>query len=388
MTRLNAEHMIASAEAATGLSDWGGDEFRQPFETLVRSINDEASLNPLGIERSRTWLLARLSHRLRLFEDRKRYPLIQSQNIEKPIFVTGLPRAGTSYTHALLASDPSNVAPLLWQWYTPSPPPNLPNTNSEAAIQAIEEFMAFQGWKSPRVMATHEHNALAPEECSFGFELSFVNLNFTGYWNIPSYNSVLAGGFVPAYRMHKKLLQAMQLGAEGRRWILKAPEHITHLDALLAEYPDAVVVQNHRDPAKVIASVLSVITTLHDLYSDVVQPIDREYALNFMKMFAAGLGHVAKMRKAPGMDARFFDVHYLQLERDPVSVMRKIYAHAGMPFTDASLRSITAWIETSRKGKHGKHRYSLADYGLTQDDVWAAFGDYLNAFDIEREQSH
>ena len=384
-TGLDADQLIRAAEKETGLSDWGGDEFLVPFHSLVDAINREARLNPLGARRSRTWLQARLCQRLRVFEDRKRDPRIAGQKIERPVFITGLPRAGTTYTHALLASDPANIGPLLWQWYRTSPPPNLPGLDHEKTIREIDAFMEDQGWKSPEMLAQHDHHAQAPEECSFGFELSFVNLNFTGYWNIPGYAAMLPDHWAESYRMHRKLLQAMQLGAEGRRWILKAPEHITHIDFLFAEYPDAVIVQNHRDPSRVMASVLSVIATMQRLYSDSVQKIDRAYGLYFMQMYAGALSHAISLRKQPAMAARFVDVHYLELERDPVAVMRNIYAHAGMPFTDAALTSITHWVATNRQGKHGKHRYSLADYGLTQKDVWDAFEEYLVVFDIERE---
>ena len=386
MARLDAQRMISRAETATGFNDWGGEEFRVPFETLIRAINEEALLTAIGLERTERWLHSRLCERLKLFEDRKRNPAILSQRIEKPIFITGLPRAGTTYTHALLASDPAHVAPLLWQWYRSSPPPNDASIDHCKTIQEVEEFMRFQGWKSPAMMAQHDHNARAPEECFFGFELSFVNLGFTGYWHIPSYAAILPTHWTEAYQIHRKLLQAMQVGIQGRRWILKAPEHMTHFDALFTEYPDALIVQNHRDPAKVMASVLSVITTMQALYSDQVQRIDRKYGLHFMEMFAAGLVNAAAKRKDPAMKARVVDIHYLHLEREPVSVMRKLYDDLNLSFNDRSLASITGWIESNRKGKHGKHRYNLADYGLTQEDVWGAFADYLDMFEIERER--
>ncbi|MGE0387196.1 MAG: sulfotransferase [Gammaproteobacteria bacterium] len=377
--------LMAEAERLTGLADWGGDDFRWPFERLASAIRDQAQLSDIGRVRARYWLLHRLCQRLKLFDDRKRHPAIADQRVERPIFVTGLPRAGTTYTHALLGVDPAHVAPALWQWMSPSPPPNLPGVDHSNAIRDTERFIEVLGWNNPAILATHDLHARGVEECQFGFELSFVTMEFTGSFQIPGYLEVLAAGFGPAYRIHRKVLQAMQIGAEGRRWVLKAPEHVTHLEALFEEYPDAFIVQNHRDPAKVMASLLSVVANLQSQFTERAMKVDRNMALHFMSEYARSLAHVVQMRSDPAMNARFVDIHYLDLERRPLETMRRIYEHAQAPLSDAAVAAMRGWIETNRKGKHGKHRYRLADYGLTQEEVRAAFASYLRAFDIETE---
>lgn len=387
MENLNTSAMLAWAEYTTGLSDWGGEEFREPFELLVRAINEEARLNAQGLARARQHLQQRLCQRLSLFDDRKLRPEIVAQRIDRPLFVVGLPRAGTTYTHALLGADPANAAPLGWQLMLPSPPPNDPAIDHASAIREAQAIVDYQGWSSPQVKSAHDYGAIMqPEECYRAFELSFHTMSFTGAWNIPSYFAALATrDSTPAYEIHKKVLQALQVGVEGRRWMLKAPEHTTQLEALLKVYPDAMLVQNHRDPSRVIASVMSLYRMYQSLSTDHVPEVTREFTLTFMRSFAQAQEQLIRIRKDPEVNRHFIDVSYLDLERDPLAVMKRIYALAGMPFNEVSSKAISGWIETNRKGRHGKHRYRLADISVTQEEIHGMFQRYIEHFNIELE---
>jgi len=382
---LDADRMIATAVAATGLHDWGGEEFRAPFSSLVRALNEEAALNEVGRARAHHWLQLRLEQRLRMVEDRRRRPEISRQVIDRPVFVTGLPRAGTTYLHALLATDPANLAPRLWQLLRPSPLANDPALDHSAQIHAGRDFLGFMGWNTPEMLKMHDFDAEAPEECFFAFEFCFISMGFIGYWHIPSYMPVLAGDFAPAYAMHRNVLQALQVGAENRRWVLKAPEHTTHLRELFAAYPDATLVQNHRDPSTVIASVLSLLTANHRLFTDRPPHINRDFALGFMQVFAAGLEYAIRLRDDPALAGRVVDVHYRDLVRQPLAVVERIYAHAGMTFTSEAHATVQRLIDARRQNRHGKHRYRLTDYGLTADDVRSIFKTYIERYDIELE---
>lgn len=385
MDKLDAAEMLAAAEQTTGLTDWGEDEFREPFELLVWSINEEASLNEIGLVRARNRLQQRLCQRLKLFEDRKRRPEIAAQKIERPIFVAGMPRAGTTYTHALLGADPANVAPLGWQLTVPSPPPNDPAIDHEPAIREAQAIDDEQGWSSPHIRAMHDFNPLHPEECARAIEFSFHAHWFLGYWNMPSYFVALpTRDGTPAYEIHRKVLQALQVGVGGRRWVLKAPDHTTQLDSLFKIYPDAMLVQNHRDPAKVMASLMSIISGLRNLYTEPTY-VTREFALGFMQAFADGLQGLIRIRQNPEIDRRCIDVHYLDLERDPLAVMRRIYSRTSMTYDDASEKAISRWIATNRKGKHGKHQYSLADVNVTKEETRSIFNNYIEYYNIELE---
>ena len=386
MLKLDGVAMIAEAERSTGLNDWGGDEFRAPFDRLIRSINEESALNQLGYERAVKRIQQRLNERLRLFEERKRRPEITQQKIERPVFVVGLPRAGTTYTHALLGADPGNIAPIAWQLFIPTPPPNDPAIDHSAAIREAQEIVEYQGWNNQHIKALHDYNALHPEECARIFEMTFHNLALVGYWNIPSYMMALDYDCTPAYELHKKVLQALQIGVEGtKRWVLKSPEHTPQLESLLKVYPDAVLVQNHRDPSKVMASLASIISGLQKLSTDQAPEISRPFVLGLMQAFAAGQDALIKLRKNPEVDKHFIDVSYLDLERNPLAVMQRIYERADMRFDEAAKKGISNWVETHRKGKHGKHRYSLNSVSVTQAEAHEMFRHYLDHFNIELE---
>ena len=376
--------LIAEAEQISGLSDWGGDEFYEPFRLLVESLVADAQLSPAGVESSREWLLMRLTQRLKLFEDRKRHPAIGEQRIEHPIFVAGMPRAGTTFMHGLLASDPVAISPLLWQLLSVSPPPNLPGIDNSPELEKVTGFMSRQYWSHPEFSKAHDSDLMTPEECCYLFELAFVSNDWTGWWHVPGYLPALGGDFGPSYAMHHKVLQAMQLGTADKRWVLKAPEHSMHLPALLAQYPDAIIVQHHRDPAKVMASMLKLMQTMHEHYSD-ANHMGRETARHFMTLYAGAMDHIIAQRARPEIDAQIIDVHYKALERDPMGTVEQIYEKAGLPLTNEARAAIGQRITERSKGRHGTFVYELADYGISVRDVHDAFADYLDTYNIELE---
>lgn len=383
---ISAPELIAEAERLTGLADWGEDDFRTPLEALVKSAEAEAGLSAIGYERLRVWLAMRLEQRLRMIEDRKRMPAITAQVIDRPAFIMGLPRAGTTYLHRLMSLHPDMLAASFWQLYLTSPPPNDPTIDHAPQIRRMDEYMEFQGWYSPEMSKVHTHHPEEPEEDIFCFEYSMVSMYFTGYLDVPGYlNYIFSRGFKSAVEWHHRFLQALQYGTRDKRFMLKAPGHSLHVDLLLDTYPDAKMIQNHRDPSKVMASVFSLLTASRRLFSDRTQQVTREQAIEFMERYAEGLAGSARQRADPAFDSKFLDVHYLDLERDPIGCVRKACAHVDVAFTPEHQARIDAWIAENRKGKHGKHRYALADYGLSQDDVHAIFSDYIERFGVERE---
>lgn len=383
---LRIENLLHEAETETGLDDWGDDRFRVPLRVLLTSIVAESDLHDRGVQRAREWIALRLVQRLRMIEDRKRRPEIGAQSIDRPIFLMGFPRAGTTYLHSLLDVGPETVAPLYWQLCLPSPPPNDPGIDHSRSVRQIQDMLGRQGWLSPEIARTHHHAADLPEEDYFAFEYSFVSTGFMGFFEVPTYlREVITGDFADAYRWHRRVLQALQVGVEGRRWMLKAPEHTMHVDSLLAEYPDALLVQHHRDPAKVMASVFSVLTACRANYVAGAKRLSEGEARQFMHMYAAGVEHAMRRREDPTLNVRFCDVHYLDLERDPLRCVRRVYDHAGLDFTPSSEAAVAGWVIDNRKGKHGKHQYLLADYGLSGDEVREAFSSYIKRFQVELE---
>lgn len=386
MARLDADLLIAEAEKETGLSDWGEDDFRGALVVLVRAAETEGEMTTLGRERIRTWLAMLLEQRLKMMEDRKRIPQIAEQIISKPVFIMGLPRAGTTFLHRLMSLHPDMLTTRWWELFLPSPPPNDASVDHSPQIARMDEFMEYQGWYSPDVMRAHTHHPEEPEEDMFATFYSMVSRYFTGYLNVPSYVEYIdSRGSDDSFLWHRRVLQAIQYGTRGKRFMLKAPGHTLHVPQLLEHYPDAFLIQSHRDPSRVIASVFSNMSATRSKISDREQQIGRDEALDFMDGYVRGLMVAARQRSELGMADRFFDVHYLDFVRDPLACVKETFRHADLECTPELEDSIVDWTRKNRKGKYGKHRYALSDHGLTQDDVWKAFKPYLDTFDIEQE---
>lgn len=384
--RFNVNRMIDEAQRQTGLADWGDEGFREPLTILVHALNEEARLNEIGFERTKLHLDNILVQRLKLVEDRKRFPQIAKQEIKQPLFLTGMPRAGTSLLNSLLAQDPANLPTLHWQMWCPSPPPNCQSIDHRPQIERARYLLDFQGHTSPVMRERHHYDALNAEEDGHICEYSLLCSDYVAYWNVPSYLRYLSEtSYVPSYQWHKRVLQALQFGTERRRWTLKAPGHIYHLEPLLEVYPDAKFVVNHRDPARVLASVLSMTAVHWDLFGNKPLRHDRELALYHMEGTAAAWESVIELRQNPELNDRFLDLTYVDLEREPLAQAERVYAHLGAELSATARRAMLEFFARNRKGKFGKHAYRLADYSLTAKEVRERFRPYLERFSVPVE---
>lgn len=382
---LHAQAMIGEAERLTGLSDWGDELFRQPFATVVRALNEEADLHALGAQRAYRRLFDNLCTRLRLVEDRKRWPGIRDETITRPLFVIGLPRAGTTFLHNLLARDPAARAPLTWEIMYPSPPPAESDHSADPRIAQAEEALHFEGFMDPELQAIHPFNARRPEECNFIWEHCFLSVNYPAFWEVPSYARLLGtADFRRVYAEHRQTLQHLQHRFRRPRWVLKSPAHMSWLEALLAIYPDALLVQCHRDPARVLGSLSSNLAALRRTFSNHVP----EGEFGMLETQARSLSAVAAVRARPGAAERFFDAHYLEVQRDPMAVVRQIYAHFDLPLTDAAETAMRQWLATDREShaKGPRHAYQLEHCGLDTRRIDEVLGDYIRDCQVQLER--
>ncbi|MBV9841160.1 MAG: sulfotransferase [Sphingomonadaceae bacterium] len=386
MAGFDLRDMMTAAERDTGLSDWGDEDFREPLTILVRSLDRETSLSDRGAARARLRLDNLLRQRLRVYHDRARRPEIAAQAIRAPLVMTGLPRAGTSFLNSLMAQDPGNLSPRGWQMLRPSPPPNDPAIDHEPQMAAAHRQLEEEGFLAPEIQLRHEYGALNAEEDGWLGEYQFLSINFPAFWSVPSYSKYLAGQrYLPNYRMHRRLLQALQLGSDIRRWTLKSPEHIIYLRDFLEVYPDANFVIHHRDPSKVVASVLSLLAAHHMQYSDTPLEMDRSFMSAFLDNFAASMERMIELRQDPAVNSHFHDIRYLDLERDPIAVVRGIHDRFGLAVSEGAILRMEDFARRNRKGKHGKHVYKLADFGFSQTEVHERFARYIRHFDVELE---
>lgn len=381
----SAAAMMRAAEEAVGLTDWGRDIFRRPFEVLIEDLNTTARLTPLGAERAYRRLFETLCARLGVIAERKRRPEIAAEQITRPIFVTGLPRAGTTFFHNLLSADPANRSPLTWEIMYPSPAPEEETYESDPRIAKAAEAMAFEGFMADDLLAVHPFDARRPEECNFIWELSFLSVNYAAWWNVPDYAALLYNvDFTDVYEEEREVLQLLQSRRRRDRWVLKTPAHIAWMDALLAVFPDALFVQCHRDPAKIIPSLSNNLTIWRRTFSDDVAPSD----FGMMEHQAEGLRKLSALRARPGMADRFFDAHYLDVQADPIGALSACYRQFDVDLTPEREAQVRRWMEDDRAAhaKGPKHAYALQDFGLDLAKIDRIYADYFADFGVAKER--
>jgi hypothetical protein len=394
LVRLDERELLDTACRQTGLRDFGDGSFREPLRILLRAYESEAQLTLVGRLAARRDTLRLLTNRLRLVADRKRHPDIAAQEIRQPLFIVGLPRTGSTLLHHLLAQDPSNRVPLSWEVMFPSPPPERASYEDDPRIAAAQRLLNRFDRLTPHFKIIHPTHARWPIECMAILSHTFASPQFQSMYYVPSYQRWLSyKDLRPVYAFHRRFLQHLQWRCPAERWVLKAPSHLFALDALLATYPDACMIQTHRDPRAVVASVASLDAVLRRVFSHRVNP--KQIGLEALQQWASALERAMQIRdRTNGAPGRFLDVYYTGLVRDPIATVRRIYAHCDLRFTDEAETRMRRFLAAYPKDQHGVHRYSLAQFGLSPDEVALRFHAYVARFNPEpevggrRDQNH
>jgi hypothetical protein len=259
----------------------------------------------------------------------------------------------------------------------PSPPTNA---EKQRRIRRASQNLACLEWVAPNFGKLHSVGAELPQECVSLMSPSFLSDQFDTMYNVPGYRKwFLQQDLQPAYEFHRRFLQHLQERENGRRWILKAPTHMYGLPTLLAIYPDALFLQTHRAPLEAITSVSSLITILRRVFSDTVDPvkIGAEAISYWWKTLAKFIGE--RDRLAP---ERIFDLSYVDLRRDPISAVRRIYQHFGWVLSPRAENRMREILAKQPADLHGFHRYEAAQFGLRPEHEQEFFGDYCERFSV------
>lgn len=383
--RLDEKTLLDKACAQTGLDDFGDDSFREALQVLLRAFETEADLSFVGRICVHGDTVRLLSNRLRLMADRRRHPAIGAEVIRRPLFITGLPRSGTTVLHALLAQDPAHRAPQVWEVMHPSPAPEKASYASDPRITATARELRWLDLLMPDFETVHLIDARLPQECIAITSHDFRSYTFESMYTVPSYRAWHdRQDKRPVYEFHRHFLQHLQWRCPGQRWVLKAPSHLLALEALLQVYPDAGIILTHRDPLKVLASCASFTEVLRRGFSD---HLDKAaLAQEVLERWVEGAGLAVKYRQERGdLHQQLFDVHYLELLRDPMSMVQRIYEFFDLDLTGAAKTAMERFLLANPKNKGGVHRYSLEEFGLSPETERRRFQFYLDFFGIEPE---
>ncbi|WP_410873326.1 sulfotransferase family protein [Nocardia sp. A7] len=362
----------ASATKLTGLTDFGTDDYTEALQVLLDSYRDEAGLTELGSKMSRFFLRGTLIARALSEAAWAANPGYAETPVTQPIFVTGLPRTGTTALHRLLAADPANQGLEMWLTDFPQPRPPRDTWGDNPAYQQIDAGLRQHQVQNPEFMGLHYMSASDVEECWQLLRQSGMSHSYECLAYVPGYSQWLAGqDWKPAYARHRRNLQLIGMN-DTRRWVLKNPSHLFCLDALLATYPDAIVIQTHRDPATIIPSVCSLNEHATRGWSTTFtgETIGRTQ----LDLWSRGLSAFTAARTRHP-EATFIDVDFDDLRTDPTGVVDNIYTRIGTDLTPEARTAITNLDNESRTGaRKPTHHYSLADYGLTEQMVADSFG--------------
>jgi hypothetical protein len=382
---LDREALLKKAMAASGSSDFGGDEFIANLDRLLASLDSEARLTTFGRLIARTDLQRTLQNRLQITQLCAQHPEIETAPVRQPIFVVGPPRTGTTIFHDLLALDPANRVPMAWETAYPMPPPETATYLSDPRIARVDAELARVDQFIPEFKKMHPMGAQRAQECVSITSHEFASMIFNTQFRVPSYeNWVMEADMESALRLHRRFLQVLQWKAPGQRWALKSPQHIWHLEQLLKEYPDARIVQTHRDPARILVSISSLVATLRGLSSDAVDIA--EIARGYSAGLELGYRKMIEVREQGLLrDDQVIDLQFRDFVSDQVGTVRRAYQHFGLELDTVAEQRMRQFLEDNPADKHGKHSYDLADIGMNESDIREQFAFYTDYFQVKQE---
>jgi hypothetical protein len=380
--RPNVGALLSIAERQTGLNDFGDHRFLEPMAFLLESVEQEAKLNALGRFVFVEHVVQLLRNRLYLELDWKLDPTIMLRRIPKPVFITGLPRTGTTLLHGLLAQDTEIfAAPLTWEVIYPSGAQG----EERRRIRRTEGQLKWFDLLVPGLKTIHPVAAELPQECVAIMSHCFMSEEFDTMFDLPEYESwVEEQDHREIYAFHKRFLQHLRPRTSERRFVLKAPAHLRSVEAILEVYPDAHFVHTHRHPAQVLPSLSNLVVTLKGAFSYNINPFRVgpsvvDYCLRNLRKF------FSSMERLPTNVCT--DIAYLDLVRNPIGVVRQIYARLGEHLTPEAEAKMERFLAENPQGKWGRHSYSLANFGLQPEAIGEQFRFYTDRFDMDPRSS-
>ncbi len=377
---LDAEAMLEAALARAGREGFDDHSFVQPLQRLIASCNRESDLNALGRHAVRFEIRRSLLNLLE-FERRERTgPEVLLRPIDRPIFITGMPRSGSTFLHRLLVRDPAVAAPLSWRLVHPHPSSagRLGESLNRARVQAQFYLMRLL---APDLNSLHEVAAGEPEECTDITAQVFQSLRYDSVYRVPSYQSWLQRhGHVDAYRFHKRFLQHLDAQTPGRRWILKSPDHVFALDDIRIVYPDAHWVFIHRDPVAVLASVARLTEVLR-------RPFARHVDLAEIgqQVCASWLDGAQRMMRVAAAHGSILHLHYREIVCDPEKAANRLFRHGGHASSAKAAQRMRRWLGNRANRRHRPRHHDLKRFGLDPESLRAQFKPYTDTFGVELE---
>jgi hypothetical protein len=377
---LRADELLESALKRGKRRDFADRSFIRPFEHLLKACNEEADLSMFGVRALRVDVLRCLRNLLYFDAIEADCPAVLARPIQAPVFITGMPRSGTTFLHRLILQDPGTIAPRLFQLVYPYAS-QASCIGTALRKRWVSLQLALFRLIAPELNALHPVAVDSPEECTDITAHVFQSLRFDAMYRVPSYNSWLGrSGFLDAYRFHRRFLQHLDAQLPARRWILKSPDHLFALDDIRKVYPDARLVLVHRDPVRVLASVAKLTEVLRRPFARSIDRIEigREVS-------ASWLDGARRMQGLSLTGDAALHLNYRQIVARPIDAVRAVYRHCDLVLTQEAEGRMRSWLRTAANVRRPWRDYKLAEFGLDARLLRERFAPYTDTFGIEIE---
>ncbi len=380
MHPLAEQSILTEAAERFGVAEPIEPEFLPAFAALLQALHAEARLSPAGLAQTRARLVRAIGRRVALARLERREPSVTTLTIDRPIVVTGFPRTGTTLLHNLLARVEGLWAPPLWRLRSPVSPADAGDDwaqqQRDGAAAMLDELFAA----APSFRAIHPMHPDWPDECNWILRNCFSTLVNAVRWFVPGYVEFLrTSDMRRAYADHRRFLRALVHGhGGGPRLALKDPFHMWHVEAFLAAYPDATIIQLHREPEQIVPSLASMCATLQSVTTDSPRT-SAEIGRYSLYLLGQGLRALEQARRTQPAE-RFIDIPYRELVASPGAVLRSLGERLGFDAGGVAVEEASRWLAENRQHKAGRHRYALADFGLTREVIDEDFADYRARF--------
>jgi hypothetical protein len=374
--RLETDALLASALRRAGRTEFKDLSFVPPLRLLLECYEREAALNVFGRHAAKWDALRCLSNLLRFEAEEEEHSGILSGRIDRPIFITGFPRSGTTLLHSLLAEDPALMVPRVWQTIAPYPPQRGRDSRRQSVDRQLRMFQRL----APEMSSLHPMTANSPQECTEITAQVFQSIRYEATHRVPSYQAWLdEHGHTDAYRFHRRFLQHLQHQRRGNLWVLKCPDHLHALDAMDVVYPDARLIFVHRDPLRVIASAAKLTEVLRRPFT---RRIDKaEIGRQVVGRVVESADTMIARARAPHPE-RLFHLHHAAFAADPVAIIESVYRHFDLQLAPEVRQRIRAHL--ARAGS-SDNRYSLEEFGIDTAELCARFEPYMDVFGVKPE---
>jgi hypothetical protein len=376
------DQLHAAAALQSGASDFGPPDYRVGLKVLLESMDYDARFHEAGRRGAWSQVVDALASRAIAHRSMAENPGFDRQEIRRPIVITGIPRTGTTALHKLMAVDPQFQGPEKWLLGAPMPrPPKATWRDNPHFIKEVELLDARFG-AMPEQRAAHNMVAEEVDECLWLQRQSFVSNLWTCQCSAATYDAWWQTQTeAESYAYLKRCYQLIGGGEPDKRWLLKNPSHILRLDQLFAVFPDALVINTHRDPGKAVPSLCALLMQGFPLMEEGRVELHARILLEREAVkWAKGIRDAEPVRQA--RRSQVMDVIHAEFYASPMTVVRRIYDFVGLELTPAVEAAMAARIAAAPEKAHGEHRYDVADFGMTEDDVRDRFGGYVDEFGL------